>query len=486
MILALLLVIGCVEEADSGADMVAGLEAQCTTDEDCPLGTICRKPYQICVTSLHNPSVVAVAATPPTDTVLPVAHVANVSFDENNQLTLVFPESVVISGVVNVAGNLAEPAVASTIVAVAKDEIIKGTSMRSQTNATNSGFSLRLVKGVSYVLSVKIDDADPPRPAHRFEMSFANSQTGVELTLPALDEYPVVQGRAYRMTEAGKQPLKDIQVTALHVKTREQCTSAVTNNLGAYELRCPILGGPYNVLVGAIDGGPVIPSFTALFPTSNYRVNEIGLLDNTKVPDIVIGEQSRDAEVSVRVLDAYGKAQENMPVTLESSLDDTAFWQDAVFRRTGLTGSDGKISFVVLEGIYHLQTVPHTSSPLAMHVEKAWDIKTFPEKTVTLVNKVNVTGTLVSFLGNPITGAEVIARTTWLNEATQSTTVREYVVISDETGRFDLPVDAGTYDIRISPGESSGLPRTWLNEQVNVEQSKVDIGQVLLAPPQSG
>jgi hypothetical protein len=227
----------------------------------------------------------------------------------------------------------------------------------------------------------------------------------------------------------------------------------------------------------------LIPSFTALFTNPSYRVNEIGITGDTDLPEIVIGEQSRETEVSIQVLDAYGATVSSVPVTLQGSLEDTEFWQDAIFRRTGLTDASGKITFTALEGVYHVSTVPHPSSPLAMNVDENWDVKAFPEKTVTLTNKVKLKGTLVSFMDEPIANTEVVARTTWLNKATQSTTVREYMTATNDLGAFVLPVDAGIYDIKISPDESTGLPRTWLDEQVEVTDSSIDIGTVLLTPP---
>ena len=65
-----------------------------------------------------------------------------------------------------------------------------------------------------------------------------------ELVARASREQRALSAQDIEWQDAGRVQWLDVQVTALHIETLEQCTSAVTNNLGAYEMRCPILPGP--------------------------------------------------------------------------------------------------------------------------------------------------------------------------------------------------------------------------------------------------
>jgi hypothetical protein len=44
-------------------------------------------------------------------------------------------------------------------------------------------------------------------------------------------------------------------------------------------------------------------------------------------------------------------------------------------------------------------------------------------------------------------------------------------------------LDAFSYAVKIVPPESSGLPRTWLNGNVEIGPKGIKLGEILLAPP---
>jgi len=486
---------GCTEIPAPLDDIMLGFKAQCTTDSDCPEGTYCKGPYDICVTAEHNQSSVAVAATPPADAGLTTSHLGPLALAQDNSLDLDLPQTVAISGVVRVQGNNLEGSVPSTLVAIAKDEVIKGTLMRAQANATEKGFSLLLEKGRTYALSIRIDNAEPKVPVHRVEVKYDKSKSNVELLLPPATSYPLVSGRIFREKNGIRQPLNDLEITAIHEGTREQCTSSITNKLGAYEIRCPVTKGAYQVLVSPTVDGPIIPSFKARFQPVENKVDSgdepaepmnTVIITGDKVLDdiVVVTDQAETVSAKVQVIDPSGKGVAGVELNVTAAVTQTDFWTDATFRAEITTDVNGIGTFEALSGNnYRVIISPHPSDELAMHKQNEWDVSSQPTLEIQLGKKVELRGSVVDFHDASVEGTLITAHSSWINPVTKTKSVRKYTTTTLEDGTFILNVDPGEMVLSLEPNATSGLPRFWVELSEPVGSEGMTLQPIKLAAP---
>lgn len=476
--------IGCSDSEAEGSGL-DGVAPQCQSSDDCSSGTYCHAEHLLCLSTKTESLEVAIAIAPPSHTDYVASHLSSITISGEKPLDLTLPQPVVITGLVKVDGNVLEPSVKSTIIATAKQPIIPGTWLRSQTEASADGYELRLLAGVTYAITITVKDGEKSAtvPKWRTEVTFDSTQATHDFFLPSPDTYPVVTGRLMRLQEGVPQPLADVDVTAVEAETRQECTTSRTNNLGVYTLLCPV-GSKYALTVSPATDGPVVPAFHALVDGKSHLVFD----EDRTLADVVLPEQARETVATVQVVGPNGPAA-GVSVTVSSPLPDGEVWVGAVLRQMAVTDQNGNATLQLLQpgaGLteslsYEVAVRPKPSSPLAMHTHTGWDLNASPNLQLQLEPKFVVRGEVVDFSGSLVAGAQVVARTTLTDSTTGTTSAREHVTQTKENGNFEIFVDPGSYDFVIIPNESSGLPR-FTRRDVAVLEDDQSLHVTLAAP----
>ena len=450
---ATLLLWGCGQTSDGDSKSALGVPTNCDEASDCTSGLVCNTDWNICTHNLGASQTVGVAVTPAAGTALATGHLQDVVVDPVGMQDLTMPSTVRITGRVRVTNNPIQPSIPSVIVAIADDPIIPGMHLRTQTSATDEGYALDLVADVAYTVSVTVNDL--ARPTHRFTMQSTISRDNWDIELPPLDEYPQLSGRVFQATADGHQPVKGVRITAMRVDDYHQCTNAVTDKLGSYQLRCPFESGTYTVHLGPTDVGPVLPSFQAVWDGQDT----IEVATDVPLGDIIIPESISDHPVTIQTQDEAGQAIGGIPITITTVLPDTAHWKNAIFMQTGNTDMDGLWTEQILVGAHRVVATPHTSSPWAYKAQADWTLDIDEVNTMTLQSKVLLSGTVFAHDGTPEPQARVVTRRRWTQAHTGLTIELEYATQSDDAGQFSLPVDPGSHAIAVVPATLRALPQ---------------------------
>ena len=462
LLLVCTLMLSCAD-AEQAAYQQTLPVAQCSSSADCAAGTFCQPPHQLCVATDQLPRVVAIVAEPPVNANYVPSHVDDLLVSPNDQIDLTLPQTVRVTGSVRVEGNLVETSVPSVLVAVAQELSVNDAVRSIQTTATDDGYELILQQGQPYEITVRIQDSN--RPTYRTEVVFYEDQEH-DFWLPTTKSYPVITGRIRQQADDGHSTtgIANLQVTAVHQETREQCTSTTTDLLGTYELLCPETAGYYRVLVSPAESTTVLPSFTARFAAKD----EILLEGDRELPDILLGTEVQEVDVSVQVKGPNGGI-DAISLTVSAQLADTAYWTDAVLRQTTTTQTGGGANLRVLRCpvdskgrpscTYDVHAVPHPTHELATKSHTDWKVDSDPILNIQLLPKGRLAGTVVSHGGQLAGSVRVEAVRDVFDAHTQTTTQLQYVTETDETGAFTLPVDPGEYTLHVVPEGPSGLPR---------------------------
>jgi len=472
----LLLGISCAQSAGDATLAPQGIQTDCSQSSDCTVGLECHPEWNVCTLSDASEQSVGVVITPMAETGLATGHLSDVLVSPKSGHDLTMPSTVRIAGRVRVTNNPIQPSIPSILVAVADSAVIPGLRLRTQTSATDEGYALDLVAGVNYTVTVTVNDLD--RPTHRFALQSPISRNNWDIELPPLGDYPVLTGRVFQATNSGIQPVKGVRVTAMRVDDYHQCTTAETDKLGSYTLRCPFESGAYTVHVGPAEDGPVMPSFQVLW----NGADRIEVDADQTLEDIVIPESVSEQIVTLQTVDPSGNPIAGIPITITSALPDNGQWTNAVFMRTGSTQSDGLWTGSILQGLHHVVAKPHTSSQWAYRTAKDWVLETEETNTMTLSSKVLFSGTVRAHDGTPEPYARVVTRRQWMQDHTGLKTELEYATETDETGQFTLPVDQGAHHVSVVPGTGRALPR-WYGDAPTTVGSAGATLSIQLAPP---
>ena len=460
---------GCAQSADEAASLAGAATPQCAADSDCALGTACNQALAICAKTDVPAQSVSIVAAPPSYVDLAAAHLPSAQIEPGTTMQIRLPRTVHITGRVSVAGNDLQPSV-SSVLTLRRLNVAAPTALgvvKQVTATASAGFQLYLEAGVDYDMTINVEDAD--RPPTRVLVNF-DKDGEYNFVVPPLDDFPLVEGRVKRVAVGGDfdELLENVRVTALNTKTREACTSSVTDMWGVYKFRCPLEPGMYNLLVSPIESGPVVPSFTAVIHTKTEFLFD----GHRTMDDIILSEHSRDTPISIQVTGPEG-AVESVPVTVETRLPEKCVpdpecrggWIDARVVQSGITDNAGTVTLSVIECddcTYEVSVTPHPSHTLGIGSKKGWDISESSTTQIVLAPKATLTGTALSFSGIPVGDTRIVARRL-IGDVPVASASTEYVTSTAGDGTFELPVDAGDYQITAFPPDTAGLPR-WLDK----------------------
>lgn len=423
---------------------------------------------------LGAPPTVAAAVTPPAS-VGPTASVGSFSVRPGEEHDLTLPAVVTLAGQVQVDGTLVD----ATLLAIAKEPSVTGLAIRSQATAkSKDGFSLELLSGVTYVLTIDLGLLD--RPLHNMELTETTSQSGIVISLPAPESYPTIEGRVLREVVAGKTkslvPVAGVLVGGRGAGDAGECTSAVTDSHGTYALRCPSATASYDVVVGPTSDGPVVPVFTALdgrHARGRTPTAKIAAVAPELTPDIVIPASIAETQVTLQVFTATGVPVAGVPIAVSSSFESDpavlAAFKNPVARMTANTDDSGLCTVRLIAGHYRVVASPHPSLTAAVAVT-TWDVTAEPTKKIVLGDKMTLSGVVLGPTGAPVLQARVAATLELVDPATSTRSRREYTAETDAKGQFTAHVDPGTISVVVTPPDGSGLP-LWRNDAVALDAS---------------
>jgi len=395
---------------------------------------------------------IAVALTPSADG-MAQAHLDNVEVIATSPSHLILPKTVHIRGRIRVENNLIQPSIAATLVAVAMDPVIPGLHLRTQTTADDTGYDLALVAGVTYTVSITVQDT--VRPVHRISMLHNASLNNVDIELPGFSDYPEVTGRVFRLAGDAKQPVKGVHVTGKLTSDAQQCTTGLTDKLGAYVMYCPLTAGAYTIHLGPKQDGPMVPSFQAQWPDKDQLVID----GDRELPDILVPHDGLALSTSIQVQDPDGVPVASVPVTVTQTLPDSDYCQNALFHTAGVSDVDGMVQLDVPTGSHRITAVPHSTSAWAITTADNALLGPDDVYSLTLDPKAFLTGKVVSHNGTLQVGARVATRLGWTNPDTGIATQQEYTTETGVDGQFSLPVDLGNHHITVTPLSHAALPR---------------------------
>ena len=285
------------------------------------------------------------------------------------------------------------------------------------------------------------------------------------------------------------------QTDGLHLST----LSSTDVKTGAFSFRVPAggtmpTGGlTYSLRVESVSGSIPVPTVTCdkLF---------LGIYSG-KTPEQVLGDMRMPAFLlpkyyTVKVMGKDGTVQ-GEPVAGATVKFSMAFSKvpsgqgfsscKATYERTGITKSDGSVMLPLIPGTdtknqqYTVTITSPTSSPYAGAVMSS--VAVGPRKgllaTLELSPRYKLAGQVVTGKGGAVAGALVEARGIAPQGGTAALPTARTSTTTDVNGRFNLAVEAGSYNFRIQPPQGEGLPAfSILNKSVSG-----DIGGVQFQVP---
>jgi hypothetical protein len=421
-----------------------GPEVRCRSHGDCDPSQTCSFGY--CISDGVNTRRYHIRLRPTAEAGLVEQQLPDLALADGPAVDITLVAPVAFVGVVQRQGRATnEPG----ILEARTEGDVPGLDLRFTAKSTQGlnedgyGYRLLLLPGRSYVVTFRPDDKAVP--AHTFDVAAADVHDRVyDIALPS-DAYAKVAG----FVRFGPlEPIAGARVTAILADGRVSTSTTTEPTRGHFALDLPPGTQSVGLKIQAPEGGPLFP---------DYKTELLELADNL---DIWVPPATQykpiTAEIVVIGLDAYGQPQ---PVT-ETKI--TLAHREGTLVRSGATDSDGRARIETLDGEQDVLISPPPTSEwqAALVVVDLVDPAKAPAPVIELPRRVTLRGTVGDPGGTPVAEGTVEATYRLAPEDTNATLVKRpgpfTAPIVD--GAFELRVDDGRYDLRVTPAQRTGAP----------------------------
>ncbi len=459
--------------AGCSADDPAAHPRVCSDDRDCAAGLVCSFDY--CSVAQATALPLRARIQPPAALGLLQQQLPELTLDPVRGNTITLRQPVVIVGRVRNEDDALSTNLPGELEALTPGDI-PGLDYRFTTRSLDGlddlghGYTLRLLEGRDYVVTFRPDDRDTP--PHSFTLSADDIARGgcpskepaaepvphevcADITLPKRADYIRFQ-RFVRLGSAELTPVAGARVSVELSDGRALPEVTTDAEKGSFDVTLPPDAERVRVRITAPSTGLLFPDFESewLDATPDDGVTAI------IIPALPPNLTEFEATVSVVAPAADGALA---PVS-GLSLSMFGHLEGGSLRRSATTDADGIARFSALPGAYEiLVSVPPGLGYAARRVKLTLDAPaTLSDEPVPIALEPRV------LLGGPVRDAanrlvkagSVIATLRPEKDANDSLSVATapFQAPIDSSGRFDMLVDRGTYDIRVLPNNYTGAP----------------------------
>lgn len=445
---------GCMQEypVESGAG--AQSVSNCLEPEDCPTGQMCE--FGLCTVADAPAELVSLRITPPEGSgVLPQQRLDIPVGLDRRLPDVVLANTVTLSGTVRMEAEVDGPSIAARISATARGTL-PGITLRRQTAAAHgSGFSLTLVAGSVYDLTV--DPEGEALPVLREAGLGVDADGEWHVRLPRADTYRRLRGRVVAPSEEDDAPagkggtpgplgVAGIQARAVGVEHGLLSTTSVTDSDGAFEVLLPPDGDEsYRLHLTPTEESPHYPRVT---------VEDIDPGAAPDLGDITVGGGGAAVTVAGALVNDDGVAA-GPGATIEFRAPVGA----GIYETTARADPEGRFKVDLLTGDYDVRIVPAMDGPDAV---TRWSCSVRPESPsfgpFVVQSKTELAGRILDPSGEaPVAG--VVVEALLVGNGDVEGLYRAIGTLSEPDGSFRLALDPGSHDLTLIPPPHLGMPR---------------------------
>ncbi|MCA9515354.1 MAG: hypothetical protein KC635_10455 [Myxococcales bacterium] len=434
-------------------DVAAGARLMCSSDSGCDGGLVC--DFNYCVAPGDNHLWLKARVVPPTTSGLLAQQVPELSFATGPDLLIHLLAPVVVRGVVRPLGDTLTVNVPGEL-EVRADGEIKNLGYRFTAQVSNGldenddGYVLRVLPGRDYRGIFRPADGD--LPPFSFTMTAADVASGrYEVLLPAAADYVHIAGRVRQLDYT---PVGGARIVALADDDSVLGVANSESSRGFFSMTLPPGVAHVRLSVSAAADGAVFPDFVteALDPGEDLDV---------RVPALPAGTEPIDAVLTVTT-DARGMdGATGLTVTCVGNL------AGGTLRRTATTRADGTATLHTLPGAYECLVTTANDSPFAcwhgfLTLAAGADAPGLVERSIRLERRVPLFGVVRDALGKPVDGGTLLASRRVERAAGEVLAIAPppFKATVGADGRYQLVVDPGLYDVRVTPAPETGAPPT--------------------------
>lgn len=434
----------------------AGDELMCASDSACAGGLVC--DFNHCVTPGDNQLWLKARVVPPPTSGLLTQQVPSLSFASGPDLLIHLLAPAVVRGVVRPIGDSFTVNVPGEL-EVRADGEIPNLGYRFTAQVSNGvddngdGYVLKVLPGRDYRGTFRPADGD--LPPFSFTMTAADVASGhFEVRLPAAADYVRIAGRVRQLDYT---PVGGARIVALADDDSVLGVASSESSRGYFAMTLPPGVQHVRLAVSAAADGAVFPDFVteALAPSDSLDV---------RVPALPAGTEPIDATLTVTAgdaRDAEGAPTAGLTVTCAGNL------AGGTLRRTTTTRADGTATLHTLPGAYECLVTTGNDSPWAswhgfLTLAATADVPGLVERTITLEPRVPLVGVVRDGLGEPVGSGTILAsrRVERAPGEVLAIAPPPFKGAIAPDGRYQLAVDPGLYDVRVTPDPTTGAPPT--------------------------
>lgn len=466
---------GC--EAD--LDFAEGRQV-CKSSTDCASGLTCEIGY--CVAPGENALELYMRIVPPTSSAY-VEQQTDAFTPGGPALVTRLLEPAIVRGVVQHADQATFGTVSGDLEA-RTEGVIPGRSLvyQARANATldgsNNNYELRLLEDREYRVVFRPDD--PNTPPYSFTLEPEEiKKPRKDIKLPnAEDKIEVAGLLKWPDPSRGGEPTPVQGARVVAVTASETTAEVLTDEKGSFSLVLAAHTTEARFRIKAPVEGPLFPTYLSdpLAIEPGVEKTSASLTLPSLEPGVV------QFEATVSVVDAQGEPVQGLTLNLHSTIADPA--HDGTLRLSALTGADGVARFQALPGLYECVVDPVVGMQVASWKGEIClggvegpdggcaplvpDPGAAPAVEIALGSRVRLAGLVSDVTGRPLfEGAVVATRQQEKLESGQTLAIAPSPFQGTVTdGIFELYIDPGVYDIRITPSLASAQPPLELRDEL--------------------
>ncbi len=444
----------------------------CTTDAQCPSERQCT--FGHCVAPGVNQLQVQVRLSPPAGSGLVQQQVPSLDLSQGPSVTIKLLEPVRLRGLVRFENDAFTVNVPGELDARALGDI-PGLDYRFTSrshdglNTDGFGYELLLLPARRYEVTFRPDWKDTPSHTFILEPSqLVESEEVVDLVLPR--EVATVDGFV-RFSDY--KAVGGARVTAIMPDGKPGPTVTTESQYGRFEMTLPKHVAEVRLKVQAPAEGPLFPDYTTepLAPKKGLDVT---------VPSLPAGTAEFPATLSVQRTAVDGGGLEPMP---ETSVTCVGTLEGGSLRRSATTNAQGLATFTALPGGYECLVSPTPGLPWSSWHGKLNLAGADKESglvapiSVILPLRAPIAGLVRDADGAPVeTGLVVATRRSDKGGASAlAIPSGPYQTTLGPGGAFELRVDPGRYDLRVTPDPATGAPPLTVHDHDATAGATLDI-----------
>jgi len=429
--------------------------SNCLSVEDCAAGQICEQG--LCTVPDAPAELVSLRITPPESaSVLPQQRL-DIPLEAGRRLPdVVLSPTATLSGTVRTEAEVDGPSIAARISATAQGTL-PGITLRRQTAAAHgSGFTLGLVAGLVYDLTV--DPEGEALPVLREADLKVEADGEWHARLPRAEAYRRLRGRVVveeeveddgasgKGGETGVAGVPGIQARAVGLEHGLLSTVAVTDSDGAFEVLLPPGGGEgYALHLVPTDANPHYPRVT---------LEDIHPNTQPDIGDITLGGGGEAVTVAGELTNGDGGS-----AGAGAQIEFAAPIGQGLYETTARADPDGHFKVDLLPGDYSVRVVPDMDGTDAV---TRWScsvaVDTPRLDPFVLQPKTELSGRILDPSGDaPVAG--VVVEALLVGNGDVEGLYRAIGTLSEPDGSFRLALDPGSHDLTLIPPPHLGMPR---------------------------